>query len=595
MAFQTPITIADALNDVSRNRYVLPAIQREFVWRPGQITALFDSLMRGYPIGTFLFWKVEAERAKDFKFYKFLDDYHERTKRHNEPWKPFGESNGVTAILDGQQRITALNIGLRGSYAWKRKWGRWDNPNAFPRRTLHLNLIAPASAATDVESRYDFRFLTEDQVKSSKSSDQFHWFQVATIRDWKDLFLDATAYLSDHSLEKNVHARTCLSRLWTVVHKDGLISYYREAEQDIEKVLNIFIRVNSGGTVLSYSDLLLSMATAAWTTVDAREEIHECVDELNGVMKGFAFTKDLVLKSCLVLTDVPSIGFKVRNFTTKNMSTIENGWHRIRGALRTAALILSRRMGYDAHTLTAGSVIIPIAHYVYRRKLSEHDINKSSFNDDAVAIRDWARRALLKRGTFGAGLDTTLQKAREVINGECENGFSAAAMDTAFASIGRPLRFVEEELDDLLDSKGGTAFSVLALLFPDFPLTNDFHIDHVFPKKEFTIPKMRKARIGQEDWQAIKDRRDRVANLQFLGKMDNLEKSDKLPAAWLTSLGNRQAEMREAGNLGNEPEGMTGFLEWYEARRERMKRRLAALLGVQLDQHDRSLREQYGR
>ena len=583
MAFQTPITVAEALNDVSGNRYVLPAIQREFVWKPKQITDLFDSLMREYPIGTFLFWKVEAERAKDFKFYKFLDDYHERAKRHNEPWKPFGEGNGVTAVLDGQQRITALNIGLRGSYAWKRKWGRWDNPSAFPKRTLHLNLIAPASTATDVESKYDFRFLTEDQVQASRSSDRFHWFKVATVRAWNDLFLDASGYLDDHSLEKNAHARLCLSRLWNVVHKDALISYYRESEQDIEKVLNIFIRVNSGGTVLSYSDLLLSMATAAFTTVDAREEIHECVDELNDVMRGFAFTKDLVLKSCLVLTDVPSIGFKVRNFTTKNMSAIEEAWPRIRGALRTAAQILSRRMGYDAHTLTAGSVIIPIANYVYRHKVAEHDINKSSFDGDAAAIRDWTRRALLKRGTFGAGLDTTLQKARDVINEECDAGFSTAAMDTAFASIGRPLRFVEEELDDLLDSKSGTAFSVLALLFPDFRLTSEFHIDHVFPQKEFTIPRMRKVGLELEDWQAIKDRRDRVANLQFLTKTDNLEKAAKSPAAWLADLsGPDRATRVDDADLGDVPESMVGFMEWYEARRERMKARLAGLLGVTL-------------
>lgn len=583
MAFQTPLTIAEVLKDISSNRYVLPAIQRKFEWKPKQITNLFDSLMREYPIGTFLFWHVEAERVEDFKFYKFMDDYHQRNKRRNEPWQPFGEANGVTAVLDGQQRLTALNIGLRGSYAWKRKWGRWDNPSAFPKRTLHLNLNAPASTVTDVESKYDFRFLTEDQVNASESDDRFHWFRVAEVRDWSDLFLEASAYLDDHSLEKNAHARLCLSRLWNLVHKDAVISYYRESEQDIEKVLNIFIRVNSGGTVLRYSDLLLSMATAAFATLDAREEIDDCVDELNEVMKGFAFTQDLVLKSCLVLTGVPSIGFKVRNFTTSNMSAIEGAWPHIREALRTAALILSRRMGYDAHTLTAGSVIIPIAHYVYRRGIEEHDIKKSRFNDDAAAIRDWTRRALLKRGTFGAGLDTTLQKARDVINQECIAGFSTAAMDAAFASIGRPLRFVEEELDDLLDSRGGSAFSVLALLFPDFGLTAEFHIDHVFPQRDFTIPKMRKLNLEPAEQQAILDRRDRVANLQFLTKTDNLEKAAKSPTAWLAGLSNsdRAARVGDA-DLGNVPDSMVGFIEWYEARRERMKTRLTELLGIAL-------------
>ena len=53
-------TIGDALGRIQNKSYVLPAIQREFVWKPEQIERLFDSLMQGYPFGTFLFWKVEA-------------------------------------------------------------------------------------------------------------------------------------------------------------------------------------------------------------------------------------------------------------------------------------------------------------------------------------------------------------------------------------------------------------------------------------------------------------------------------------------------------------------------------------------------------
>ena len=578
MAFQTPITIAQALEDISHNRYVLPAIQREFVWRPGQVTALFDSLMRGYPIGTFLFWKVEAPRLGDFKFYEFLDHYHQRDKRHNDPWKPASGSQGVTAVLDGQQRFTALNIGLRGSYAWKRKYYRWGSDHAFPKRKLYLNLKQPASTTTDVEDKYEFRFLTKERAE--KPSDQQHWFHPSELLHWKSL-KDVMKYLSKYSLWESDHSQECLSRLFEIIHQNGLVSYYEEAEQDIEKVLNIFIRVNSGGTVLSYSDLLLSMATAAFTKVDAREEIHGCVDELNRVRGGFAFNKDLVLKSCLVLANVPGIGFKVSNFTADNMARIESEWSKIRSALRTAAFVLSR-MGYDSHTLTANSVMIPIAHYVYRRGLTEYHIRKSSFDEDADSIRDWTRRALLKRGTFGAGLDTTLRKARETIDEECLDGFSVSAMDAAFAAIGRPLRFVEEELDDLLDGKAGTAFSVLALLFPDFDLTNKFHVDHVFPQGRFTVPQLKWARVPEEHWQDYKDRRHRVANLQFLTESENLEKGAKLPSDWLRQY-DRDDKLRNRGDLEQVPGGMVGFLEWYEARRERMKTKLAALLDVALD------------
>ena len=67
MAFQTPITIGKALGSIERREYVLPAIQREFVWWPEQIECLFDSLMRGYPIGSFLFWMVRRESIEKYK------------------------------------------------------------------------------------------------------------------------------------------------------------------------------------------------------------------------------------------------------------------------------------------------------------------------------------------------------------------------------------------------------------------------------------------------------------------------------------------------------------------------------------------------
>jgi uncharacterized protein with ParB-like and HNH nuclease domain len=83
LPYQTPITVKRALEHVHRHQYVLPAIQREFVWRPEQICQLFDSLLRRYPIGSFLFWNVSAENSRRFVFYDFMRRFHERTARHN--------------------------------------------------------------------------------------------------------------------------------------------------------------------------------------------------------------------------------------------------------------------------------------------------------------------------------------------------------------------------------------------------------------------------------------------------------------------------------------------------------------------------------
>ncbi len=290
MSFQTPITIRTAIDNVSRRKYLLPAIQRELVWSVAQIERLFDSLMRDYPIGSFLFWEVERSRIGDYQFYEFVRDYHERKNRHNSKANVSGEE-GITAILDGQQRLSALYIGLKGTYAYKEPRKRWDNDAAFPERKLYLNLLQPCTGDEDLE--YDFRFLTALESQE-KDADTF-WFLVGDILNIKEEG-DVNDYLIDHNLNKEnaeafKFANKTLFKLHSAIHRRQIINYYLETDERLDKVLNIFIRVNSGGTPLSYSDLLLSIATAQWEKKDAREEINNLQDSLNGTGDGFNFER----------------------------------------------------------------------------------------------------------------------------------------------------------------------------------------------------------------------------------------------------------------------------------------------------------------
>ena len=108
---------------------------------------------------------------------------------------------------------------------------------------------------------------------------------------------------------KRTFPSRALMELYRIIKEKPLINYFLEESQDLDKVLNIFIRVNSGGTVLSYSDMLLSIATAAWKKIDARKAIYELVEDLNDIGEKFTLSKDFVLKSCLVLCDIPAIEF----------------------------------------------------------------------------------------------------------------------------------------------------------------------------------------------------------------------------------------------------------------------------------------------
>jgi len=154
--FQPPVPVAKVLANIHTKKYVLPAIQREFVWGTGQIRALFDSLMRGYPIGAFLFWNIDEAHVGDFTFYEFITDYHEKNNPH-APIAHVAKGKGITAILDGQQRLTALNVGLYGSHAEKlpRLW--WNNPDAFPKKRMYLNLVDEVEDE-ELGLTYDFRF-----------------------------------------------------------------------------------------------------------------------------------------------------------------------------------------------------------------------------------------------------------------------------------------------------------------------------------------------------------------------------------------------------------------------------------------------------
>ena len=140
MSFFPPLSVADAIQKIDYNQYLLPAIQRDFVWSHHQIETLFDSLMQGYPIGSMLLWRVEGANTQNQRFYGILRKYKERYNIRSEEVPTKGMPS-FEVVLDGQQRLTALYLGLKGSYAYHGYNLSWkDNEYSFPTRHLYLNL-----------------------------------------------------------------------------------------------------------------------------------------------------------------------------------------------------------------------------------------------------------------------------------------------------------------------------------------------------------------------------------------------------------------------------------------------------------------------
>ena len=438
MAFQTPITIISALESIRRQDFVLPAIQREFVWRPAQVCSLFDSLLQKYPIGSFLFWKVEEDHSQDYKFYGFIKDFHQLKARHC-PVLDLPKRQ-IVAVLDGQQRLTSLNIGLRGSHAEKepRRW--WNNPHAFPIKNLYINLCALAPV-NELGLKYDLRFLTAEKADAERDEDHC-WFKVSNVYEFTS-GRDVHRSLQPVGLGNHDLAYDVLYDLFAVVHEKAVLPYFEETEQDLDKVLNIFIRVNAAGTPLSYSDILLSIATAQWKELDAREAIHGLVDDLNQTRHGFDISKDLVLKAGLMLSDIPSVQFRVTNFNTANMCRLEENWQGIAKALRLAIELLAD-LGFSRRTLAADSVVLPVADYLFRNRLGENYLSSVAYKEDRERVRGWVCRSLVKAGVWGSGLDSLLLVLRTVLQEQSEHGFPVEELEAVMAKRGKVLRFSED-------------------------------------------------------------------------------------------------------------------------------------------------------
>ncbi len=577
--YSTGGSIADALKRIRTNSYVLPAIQREFVWKPEQIERLFDSLMQDYPFGTFLFWKVQPETSGKFKFYDFVRNFHQRDAAHCPELGPM-PNQAVVAVLDGQQRLTSLNIGLRGSMAIKQpnKW--WNNPDAFPVRTLRLDLLSPTTPDED-GVLYRFRFLDEAQAQRNEGA---HWFKVPDVMGMEGgpAMLKA---LMDRGLEGDdlMRAYSILDRLHRTVHTRQLINFYEEESQDIERVLNIFIRLNSGGTVLSYSDLLLSIAVAQWQKYDARAEIHKLVDELNRIGTGFNLSQDFVLKAGLMLADIASVGFKVENFTHANMVVLEANWPAIRNALvRTVELAAS--FGLNGQSLRADSALLPIAYYLYRRDVPQNYVLASAYEAERQSIRGWLIRSLLKAsGIWGSGLDTLLTALRETIQASGTESFPVESLRHVMTQRGKSLTFEAPEIEDLLHMEYGDKrmFALLSLLFPFVDLRNQFHVDHVFPISRFTRVRLGKSDFDEPQIEEMMRRANELPNLQLLEGAINVEKKDVLPADWLDKRfldDASRSNHRSNHVLGDIPADLQGFNSFHEARRDALRTRLTGLL-----------------
>ena len=516
--------IIGQLND----SFFLPDIQREYVWlnkeQDKKIELLFDSILRDYPIGTFLFWslkKSDFETSKDtvpiagklnFQLYKFIERYDIR-KNHNEKVNiEQVKSENITIVLDGQQRLTSLYIGLMGSRTLRKPRYRWGNPDAFEEKKLYLNL-RHVPQPDNPDDNYQFEFKEPSALPAP--DDKNYWFRVGEI-----LELDSVlGYSRQHGLSDE--ESIVLEKLHNNLCGKDIISFYEEDEKNLDKVLKIFIRVNSGGTVLSYSDLLMSILTANFSS-DIRTLMIEMVDNLQN--SGFGVMgRDQILKTCLLLTGSNHV-FKLENFSKTNISKIETKWSRITECILDAASI-AEDCGY-ANNLSSGYILTVIALYLYLKDLKAGKVSI----EDRREIWKFIRNAQIS-GYFSATLDSKLGIAANTMRG---NKDLPQVKDFEEFNVrmdkDRNISVHKENVLDMLNLQYGSyaVLPVLQVLYPTLDYKNrSFHIDHIYPKSKFTS---KNTKLPAE----YLSKKNNLFNLQLLEGGENIEKRAKDPEVWLS-------------------------------------------------------------
>ncbi|WP_238748897.1 DUF262 domain-containing protein [Helicobacter pylori] len=351
------------------------------------------------------------------------------------------------------------------------------------------------------EDNYQFEF----HAKTPENDEKHWWFKVGDILELKSVI----TYAREHELDSEESA--LLEKLKNAFCTEKLISYFEETEKNLDKVLNIFIRINSGGVKLDYSDLLMSILTASFSS-DIREKMNELVDALKD--KGFPNVgKDQVLKTCLLLIGKDTT-FELKNFNKKNIKEIEDNWEKITDSIYNATELLET-FGYAGY-LGSAYILSSLAYFYFLN-------SKMNENDKEQALK-FVRNAQIT-SYFTPSTDTKLNNIansmKDVKTFESFN-HNLAKHQTS------PLKITNDAIEDLMcSSSHARVFPILQILYPNLNYkTTTFHIDHIYPKSKFNE---KNKKLNKDFYKCG----NYLFNLQLLEGQESSAKKDKDPEVWL--------------------------------------------------------------
>ncbi|MFE1630215.1 DUF262 domain-containing protein [Brevibacillus reuszeri] len=518
-------------NLIAQKNHVLflPHIQRPFVWETDQIIKLMDSLLRNYPIQTLLFWKtkehIKTRRFMDnIEFDPDLSDYYD--------YNISQEGKEKTFVLDGQQRLQSLFAVFDGY---------------IENKELYLNLLTGDYEIED-GLYYEFK-LSGDEI-------DLPYFKIKKLvhdnRNAEEISeelnekLDEILVNEENSKNRQKLVRRNISQLISLIREDKHF-WYDELDgiannYTYNMILNIFIRVNSGGTKLDAADLMFAAMKEKWE--DVEENIENIVDVLNnsGWLK---FDKTFVLKCIMLMIDKGSV-LSPDLFQSaegeKNLSEIEKNWVKISDAFsQLRDFVHNDLMLYSDKVIRSYNSFIPIVEYFYfypnpdpinRAKLKSYYYKSQLFN--------W----------YSARTDQLLNVIHGILKNTLNNDFPLNDISDYFKSLGKDVVFTK---DHLLNSR--LRFIFLNLLYVNTHNTSPFnvaykhnepHVDHIYPKSK--LKHLNSTEVNH------------IGNYRLVGASDNVRKRAELPASYFLRLNEEGLDIKRhllIDEYSNNPRSLT--------------------------------------
>lgn len=470
------VHVSTILDQIDNGDIALPEFQRGYVWNREQVRGLFTSLYRGYPIGGFMMWTTPAVTAQSRGDGARTD-------------------GNVRLLLDGQQRITSLYGVVRG------RAPQFFEGNSAAFTGLYFNLEDET-----------FEFYAQQKMKDNPL-----WVDVSEVMADIGPFIASLASLGADRLP------TYLSRLAQVANikqRDVHIDEVTGQDKTIEVVVDIFNRVNSGGTKLSKGDLALAKICASWPT--AREEMNNTLATWRTA--GFDFSLDWLLRNMNAITTGEAHFSALSDISS---SRIRDSLHRATSHIGYLLNLVSARLGLDHDRVLMGRYAFPVM-----SRFVDRSQNPKLSAADANSLLHWYIHASMW-GRFAGSTETVLNQDLKAVDAEGLDGLRDNLVRMRADLAVRPGDFDGYSL-------GARFYPVLYMLTRtlgalDFregiPLSQSLlghntrlEVHHLFPK----------ARL----YAAGYDRSDvnAVANFCFLTKGSNIQISDSDPAVYFRSV-----------------------------------------------------------